>query len=38
MPTVEWPEKIKKKLPNNIIKIGFDHVDETTRKIFIDKV
>jgi tRNA threonylcarbamoyladenosine biosynthesis protein TsaE len=35
---VEWPEKIQKKLPNSIIKIGFDHVDDTTRKIFMDKV
>jgi tRNA threonylcarbamoyladenosine biosynthesis protein TsaE len=30
---IEWPEKIKKVLPKNIIKIEFKFIDETTREI-----
>lgn len=30
---IEWPEKIKKILPDNIIKIYFEYLDENKRKI-----
>jgi tRNA threonylcarbamoyladenosine biosynthesis protein TsaE len=30
---VEWPEKIKKVLPKNIIKINFKFIDENIREI-----
>lgn len=32
---IEWPEKIKKILPKNIIKIKFKFIDKNTRKIII---
>ncbi|OGZ78998.1 MAG: tRNA (adenosine(37)-N6)-threonylcarbamoyltransferase complex ATPase subunit type 1 TsaE [Candidatus Staskawiczbacteria bacterium RIFOXYB1_FULL_37_44] len=32
---IEWPEKIKKYLPKNFIKINFTFVDEKTREINI---
>lgn len=34
---IEWPEKIKKVLPKNIIKINFKFVDETKREIRFDR-
>ena len=30
---IEWPEKIKKFLPKNLIKIDFKFIDEKTREI-----
>lgn len=30
---IEWPEKIKKALPEKIITVKFSHINETTRKI-----
>jgi|SRR3989344_5090728 len=33
--TIEWPEKISKLLPENIIKINFTHVQENKREIVI---
>jgi len=32
---IEWPERIKKILPKNHIKIRMDHIDKNTRKITI---
>lgn len=32
---IEWAEKIESILPENIISIKFDYVDESTRKIII---
>lgn len=32
---IEWPERIKKILPKNHIKIHLDHIDKHTRKITI---
>jgi tRNA threonylcarbamoyladenosine biosynthesis protein TsaE len=34
---IEWPERIKKVLPKNIIKIDFKFVDEQTREISFNK-
>lgn len=34
---IEWPEKIKKVLPKNIIKIDFKLIDEQTRELTIEK-
>ncbi len=33
---IEWPEKIKKYLPENIIKIKFEFIDEDKRKIIFE--
>ena len=33
---IEWPEKIKKLLPEEVISIQFDHLEESKRKISID--
>ena len=30
---IEWPEKIAEVLPNNIIKLKFQYIDENTRKV-----
>lgn len=30
---LEWPEQVKSALPENIIKLSFKHIDETTRSI-----
>lgn len=32
---VEWPERIKKIIPSNIIKVHIDHVSENTREISV---
>ena len=32
---IEWPEKIVEILPENVIKIDFEFIDENTRKISI---
>jgi len=32
---IEWPEKIKKYLPKNTIKIDFKFIDENTREILM---
>ncbi|MCX6720837.1 MAG: tRNA (adenosine(37)-N6)-threonylcarbamoyltransferase complex ATPase subunit type 1 TsaE [Candidatus Staskawiczbacteria bacterium] len=34
---IEWPERIKKVLPKNIIKIDFKFIDDKTRKIKFDR-
>ena len=31
---IEWPEKIKKIVPKNTIKINFKFIDEKTREVF----
>ncbi len=33
---IEWPNNVKDILPNNIIKIHFEFIDENTRKIEYD--
>ncbi len=33
---IEWADRVEDILPNDTIKIHFDHVNETTRKISID--
>ncbi|MCH2146656.1 MAG: tRNA (adenosine(37)-N6)-threonylcarbamoyltransferase complex ATPase subunit type 1 TsaE [Phycisphaerales bacterium] len=32
---IEWPKRIEEALPENVIHIMIDHVDETTRKILV---
>jgi tRNA threonylcarbamoyladenosine biosynthesis protein TsaE len=32
---IEWPEKVEGVLPENMIKIQFDFVDENTRRIYL---
>ncbi len=32
---IEWPERIRKILPKNHIKIHMDHIDKNTRKVSI---
>ena len=32
---IEWPERIEDSLPESVIHITIDHVDETTRKILV---
>ncbi len=34
---IEWPEKIGKILPKNIVSIKFEHLEENKREITIDK-
>ena len=34
---VEWPEKIKKALPKNILLIEFKFIDKTKREIIFKK-
>ncbi len=33
---LEWPERIKKILPKNIIRVHIDHIDKNKRKITIN--
>ena len=35
---IEWPEKIKKVLPKNILEIKFKHLEENKREIIIDNL
>ncbi|MDO8492471.1 MAG: tRNA (adenosine(37)-N6)-threonylcarbamoyltransferase complex ATPase subunit type 1 TsaE [bacterium] len=34
---VEWPERVAKIIPKNVIKINFEFVDEATRRVCIKK-
>jgi tRNA threonylcarbamoyladenosine biosynthesis protein TsaE len=35
---IEWPEKIAHLIPNHAIKINLSHIDQDTRKVYIEKM
>lgn len=35
---IEWPEIVKESLPENSIKISFEYIDDSKRKIYVENI